>query len=164
MHHEYTYRNTPGDYWRFYMGNIYHQWTAVVGIVFTLAALALIIARWQGAHPILKGLMLLAFLLFPAGQPLAVYLRSRRQAGAIREDTTLVFEESGFGIRVRSHRQKILWKDFHGATSRSGLIILMPDEIHAYLLPDRVTGEDRRLLVEDLKRVLPPSADELKKV
>lgn len=162
MRYEYTYRNTPGDYWRFYMSNIYHQWTAVVNIVFTLAALVLIIARWRGAHPILQGLMALAFLLFPALQPLAVYLRSRRQAAAIREDTTLTIEDGGFGIRVRAHRQKILWKDFHGAMSRAGLIVLMPDEIHAYLLPDRVTGGDREKLVQDLKRVLPPEADHLK--
>ena len=162
MDHSFTYRNTPGDYWRFYMSNIYHQWTAVVNIVFTFAVLALIIARFRDASSVFQALMILALLIFPVFQPLAIYLRSRKQALAITVDTTLTFDEGGFGIRVRDHRQRILWKDFHGALLRADLIVLMPDEIHAYLLPDRVTGEKKESLIADLKRVLPASVNRLK--
>lgn len=162
MKYRYTYRNTPGDYWRFYMSNIYHQWTAVINVVFTAAILALIIARFREAHPVFQALMLFALLIFPVFQPLAIYLRARKQALAIKVDTTLTFEESGFGILVKTHRQQIAWKDFHGVTRRADLIVLMPDEIHAYLLPDRVTGEERTALLTDMKRVLPAQANRLK--
>ena len=162
MKEEFTYRNTPGDYWRFYMSNIYHQWTAVINVVFTAAALALIIARWGSAQAFFRGLMILALLIFPLFQPLAIYLRSRKQALAIKVDTTLSFDEGGFGIQVKAHHQRILWKDFHGVICRADLIVLMPDEVHAYLLPDRVTGERKQELLGGLKRVLPAAANRLK--
>ena len=41
MRFEYTYRNTPRDYWLFYMGNIYRNWTGIINVIFT-ATIALL--------------------------------------------------------------------------------------------------------------------------
>ena len=154
MHYTYTYRNTPGDYWRFYMSNIYHQWTAIVNIIFTMAAIALVIARFAEASAFLRGLMIFPCLIFPVFQPLALYLRARKQALAIRVDTTLTMDDTGFGIRVKDHRQLILWKDFKGVLKRWDLLVFMPDETHAYLLPGRVSGTDKENLYSDVKAKL----------
>lgn len=125
------------------MSNVYHQWTAVVNIVFTIAAFVLAVAKFAGAHPFMKAVMVLLCLLFPVIQPLAIYLKARSQALRIRVDTTLVISDEGFGIQVKEHRQLIRWKDFKGIIKRWGLLVLMPDEVHAYLLPDRVTGDNK---------------------
>ena len=154
MHHEFTYRNTPADHWLFYMGNIYHQWTAVVNIVFTIAALILVVARFRDAHPVLQALMLMALFLFPVIQPLVIFSRAYAQARAVTVDTTLIMEDDAFTIRVKSHTQRIPWRDFAGVIARPGLIVLMPDEIHAYLLPDRVTGGARRQVLDDVRAAL----------
>nr|MCR5674520.1 hypothetical protein [Lachnospiraceae bacterium] len=154
MHYEYTYRNTPGDYWRFYMSNIYHQWTAVVNVVFTIAAFALLIAKFRGAHPILQAGMIFLCCIFPVLQPLAIWLRAKKQAESIKPETTLTFDDGGFGIRVKTHRQYILWRDFQGVSRRWDLTVLLPDEAHAYLLPDRVTGEEKEALFRDVSNAI----------
>ncbi|MCR4763245.1 MAG: hypothetical protein K5696_06925 [Lachnospiraceae bacterium] len=154
MHYEYTYRNTTGEYWRFYMSNIYHQWTAVVNVVFTAAALVLIAVRFSGAQPVLQALMLLMASAFPVIQPIAIWLQAGKQAKAIQVDTTLTMDDSGFGIRVKNHRQLILWRDFTGVRRRFDLTVLLPDENHAYLLPDRVTGAEREQMLRDVREAM----------
>ena len=79
---------------------------------------------------------------------------ARKQALAIRVDTTLTIDDGGFGIRVNAHRQRILWKDFKGVTRRWSLTVLMPDEVHAYLLPDRVTGDAREQVFRDVEAMV----------
>ena len=147
MRFEYTYRNTPGDYWFFYIGNVYRQWTAVVNFVFTAAVLALMVSRWQDSSSFFRGLMVFALLIFPVFQPLAIWLYSLKSAERIREQTTLAFEDKGFVIRVKDHVQNISWNDFQGVQERKKLIVLIPDGEHAYLLPDRIVGDDRAELL-----------------
>ena len=98
--------------------------------------------------------MIMLILLFPVLQPLAVYGKSLRQAGSIKVDTTLNISPSGFDIIVKDHRQHILWKDFKAILRRSSLTVLMPDERHAYLLPDRITGERREALQKYVQEMI----------
>ena len=106
MRYEYTYRNTPGDYWKFRMENYYRNWTALVSIVFTLSILALIIAKWNATNGLGKALMVIFLLVFPLFQPLYIYLISIRDAQALQVDTTLSFDETGMEIKVQKHLQR----------------------------------------------------------
>ncbi len=146
MRFEYTYRNTPGDYWRFYMGNTYSQWTGIVNVIFTAAFIALAVSRWTDTNILGKILMVLAVMIFPVFQPLAIFLRSLRQAGAIKPETKLSFGEKGIGITVEAHHQDIGWEKAQLPVKRPGLLVVFPDSQHAYLVPDRVTGEEKQEL------------------
>ena len=73
MRYEYTFRNTPGDYWKFRMENHYRNWTGLVSIVYTLSMLALTIAKWNSTNGLGKALLLIFLLVFPVFQPLFVY-------------------------------------------------------------------------------------------
>lgn len=147
MKYEYTYRNTPEDYWLFRMENYYRNWTALVSVVFTASILALTVSKWNATNGLGKALLILFLLLFPVFQPLVIYFISIRDAQAIRVDTTVAFDGKGMEIRVKDHRQRISWKDFvpderGGGTAmlRKSMLVVVPDRVHAYLIPDRVLG------------------------
>ena len=143
MKFEFTYRNTAEDFFRFYMGNVYSQWTAVVNVVFTGALIGLTVSRWGSSGPLFRAVMVFGMLLFPVLQPLALYLRSVKSAEGIRPETTLRFDDSAMEIIVNEHRQRIPWKNFSAPVRRPGLVVIGPDGMHLYLLPDRVTGEQK---------------------
>lgn len=149
MKKEYTYRNTPEDYWLFRMENYYRNWTAIVSIVFTLSILALAIAKWNATNGLGKALLVIFLLVFPVFHPLFMYFRSIRDAQMIKVETTVSFDDRGMGIRVLEHRQLIPWKSFIPDERGKGMVIMrkpmlivIPDQIHAYLLPNRVLGTE----------------------
>ena len=145
MRYEYTYRNTPGDYWKFRMENYYRNWTALVSIIFTLSILALTISKWNETNGLGKAILIILLLVFPVLQPLYIYMVSIRDAQALQVDTTLSFDESGMEIKVQKHLQRIPWKSFvpdekggRMAIFRKSMLVVVPDQMHAYLLPNRV--------------------------
>lgn len=145
MKYEYTYRNTPGDYWKFRMENYYRNWTALVSIIFTLSILALTIAKWNATNGLGKAFMIIFLLVFPVFQPLYTYMTSIRDAQAVKVDTTLAFDTTGMEIKVQKHVQRIPWKAFVPdekgggmAILRKSMLVVVPDQAHAYLLPNRV--------------------------
>ncbi len=148
MKYQYTYRNTPSDYWQFYMGNIYRNWTGAINVIFTAAFFVLTVRKWAEYPLWARGLCVLAVLIFPLFQPLAVWGRAVRTAENITEETTLGFDGSGMEIRVKDHVQRIPWDRFfdRGLLRLRGLLVVIPDGNHAYLLPDRVTGGEKEAL------------------
>lgn len=150
MKYQYTYRNTPADYFRFYMGNVYRNWTGIINVIFTAAFLVLAVRKWAEYPLWARALCILAALIFPLFQPLALWGRSVRQAESITEDTVLSFDGSGMEIRVQDHVQRIPWNRFfaRGLVKLRGLLVVIPDGNHAYLLPDRVTGAEKEALAE----------------
>lgn len=165
MRYEYTYRNTPGDYWKFRMENYYRNWTAIVSIVFTLSILALAIARWNATNGLGKAILIILLLAFPLFQPLFIYMTSIRDAQAVQVDTTLSFDTTGMEIKVQKHVQRIPWKSFVPdekgggmAIGRKSMLVVVPDQVHAYLLPNRVFRSDA-----EKKELLDFMIDQLKK-
>ena len=165
MKYEYTYRNTPEDYWLFRMENYYRNWTGLVSVVFTASILALMFSKWNATNGLGKALLILFLLLFPVFQPLLVYFVSIRDAQAIKADTTLSFDETGMEIRVLKHVQRIPWKSFVPDEKGGGMVIqrrsmlvVVPDQMHAYLLTNRVLGTD-----DEKKRLYAFMTEQLKK-
>jgi len=165
MKYEYTYRNTPGDYWKFRMENYYRNWTAIVSIVFTLSILALAIARWNSTNGLGKAILIILLLVFPVFQPLFIYMTSIRDAQSVQVDTTLSFDTTGMEIKVQKHVQRIPWKSFVPdekgggmAIGRKSMLVVVPDQVHAYLLPNRVFKSDA-----EKKELLDFMIDQLKK-
>ena len=154
MRYEYTYKNTPEDYWLFLMENYYRNWTGFVSVVFTLSILVLTITKWNATNGLGKAIMIIFLILFPVIQPLYIYFISIRDAQAIKADTTICFDTNGVELRVRNHLQRIPWKEFVPdekgggmAILRKPMLIVVPDQIHAYLIPNRVfsVGEKTEL-------------------
>lgn len=149
--YSFTYRNSAADFFKFRMSGIYHQWTVVVNFVFTFAFACLIYARWDTTNVFGKILMLAGLLAFPVIQPLAVFIASAGEAKKIPVDTTLTFDEKGMGIQVQKHHQLIFWRDFYNAKIHHGYLLVIPDGLHAYLIPDRVLEGKKQALYEMIR-------------
>lgn len=151
MRYEYTYRNTPGDYWKFRMENHYRNWTGLVSVIYTLSLLALTIVKWNATNGLGKALLVIFLIVFPVIQPLYVYFISIRDAQAIKADTTLSFDGTGMEIKVLKHIQRIPWKSFVPddkgggmAILRKSMLVVVPDQAHAYLIPNRVMETEEK--------------------
>lgn len=148
MKFEYTFRPTAADYMRFYLGNTYHSVMAAVNIIFTGAMIALAISKFTSTNILGKVLIILAICIFPVFQPLAVYLRSRKDAARVnQEDTWVGFNDSGMHIRVKDHEQIIMWRDIYPAVVRKTQVVCAPDGMHAYLLSNRILGDTREAFI-----------------
>lgn len=144
MKFEYTFRSTALDYMKFYLGNTYHSMMAAVNIIFTCAMIALTYAKFTQTNLLGKILLILAICIFPVFQPLAVYVRSRKDAAKVNKvDTWVGFDDAGMHIRVEQHQQLIRWRDIYPAVVRKTMVICAPDGVHAYLLANRVLGDTR---------------------
>lgn len=148
MKFDYKFKNTAGDYFWFYMTNIYSQWTALVNIIFTVAMAFLIANRWSDSHVFFKGIMVFAFCLFPVIQPISIYLKSARQVEGITRETELNFDEIGMHIKVQDHNQLIKWKDYKTTVNRPFVLVPIPDGEHAYILTERILKGQHRELYE----------------
>lgn len=141
--YEYTFRNTPGDYFLYRMGNIYSSPRALVNVIFTVAIIVLIAAKWTGTNWLGHLIMVVMLLIFPVFQPLFSYFASIRDAVSIRVDTTLTFDEDGMKIHVYKHSQHIRWRDFYSVRKRRSMLLVIPDGMHAYLLTNRILGSEK---------------------
>lgn len=146
MRYSYTFRNTPGDYMLFRLGNTYTQWTGAINLIWTGVFAVLLFTQWNNTNVIGKVLLLAGFLLFPVIQPLTVYLVSRRQAKKIPVDTTVSFDEKGMQIQVQNHVQRIPWKEIYPMVKRRSMLIAAPDGVHAYLLTNRILKDEKEAL------------------
>ena len=84
-------------------------------------------------------------------QPLFTYFGAIRDAQSIKVDTTVSFDTRGMLIRVLEHRQNISWKNFVPDEKGKGMVILrkpmlvvIPDQLHAYLIPNRAFGTEEK--------------------
>ena len=152
MEYKYRFRTTTGDYFLFNMSNIYSQWTAIVNVLFTMAMAVLIVNRWSDSSDIFKGFMLLGLSLFPIIQPLVILIRASAMSRSITEETELSFDKAGMHIKVRDHDQLVSWKEYRSTIKRHLLLILVPDEKHAYILTDRILHGQKDDLYDFLEK------------
>jgi hypothetical protein len=144
MKYEYTFRNTAGDYAQFYLGNTYHSMMAAVNVIFTAAMIALAVAKFGSFGIVARALNIFGIILFPVIQPLAIYLRSMKDAERVNKvDTWIGFDDAGMHIRVKDHEQLIRWNDFYPIVKRKSMLVVAPDGIHAYILTNRILGETK---------------------
>lgn len=146
MSYEYTFRNTASDFFWFRLENTYRSWMAVINLVFTAAMIALAISRFSETNLLGKVLIVIGILVFPVIQPLAMGIAAAKEAKKIPVDTTISFDDVGMHIRVKDHRQTIRWHDFHYVQKRPKMLLAVPDGQHAYLLTNRILGQDRESL------------------
>lgn len=143
MRYQYTYRTTALELWQLSMYYTYGSMVGVCNIVFTVAVLALTVARWGVSGAGMRVLLVLGLCLFTVIQPLLVYLRARRQAAGITQDTTASFGDGGIHIQVGEQFSDIKWSSIKKISRKPTMIIIFSDTTHGFLLTDRVLGADK---------------------
>lgn len=136
------------DLWKFSM---YHSNKGLLGlfnVIFSVAAVFLLITTWKEDTPMYRALLLVCALLFTVWQPFTLYLKAARQAKnpSIQNPMNLSFSREGIVVSQNGESLELLWENIGRVEKVWDMVIVYMDKVHAYLLPDRITGEKKEAL------------------
>lgn len=148
---------TARELWGFSMYHSNKGYLGIFNVLFTLAALWLLVTRWGEFDIPYRLLLLVCALMFTVWQPLLLYLKARKQAkgAAVKAPMDMTFSKEGFVIEQNGQKQEVLWEQIGRAEHMPGQMIVYMSRIHAYLLPDRIVGEDKEGLRNLIRGAVP---------
>lgn len=148
MRFQYTYRTTAFELWQLSMYYTYGSMVGLCNIIFTVAVLALTVSRWRVSGAGFRALLVFGLCLFTVIQPLVVYLRAKRQAAGIAQNTTVSFGDDGIHIKVGDQFSNIRWESVKRISRKPTMIIVFSDTTHGFLFTNRVLGAEREAFYE----------------
>ncbi len=148
---------TVKDLWAFSMYHANAGLRGVFNLLFTAAALFLLVFKWGSVPVSSRILLVLCVLLFTVWQPFLLYTKARKQAKApaIRDAMCLTFSEEGLKVEQSGQTAEFAWDQMGRMDRMRSMIVLYMDRVHAYLLPKSVTGEQEEALCEMARKYLP---------
>jgi hypothetical protein len=149
---------TAKELWKFSMYHSNKGMAGVFNVIFSLAAIFLLITRWSVISITYRVVFLICALMFTVWQPWLLYLKSARQAKkpAIADGMILSFSREGIVVSQGGSGLELIWDNISRAEQTGSMIIIYMDKVHAYLLPGSVEEEKKTQLMELLKEQLPP--------
>ena len=148
---------TAKELWRFSMYHSNGGMMGIVNILFTVAALFLIITRWSVVGAGYRLLLVVCILMFTVFQPALLYSKARKQAKtpAVAQPMTLVFHDAGLRVEQNGQQVEFTWDQMGRLDKTPSLIVLYMDRVHAYLLPIMALGDQETEFYEMVKAHLP---------
>lgn len=145
------------DLWQFSMYHANAGMLGIVNLLFTLAALFLIVTRWGMLTTPYRALLVVCALMFTVWQPLLLYHKARKQAKAtaVKEPMLLVFGEEGLKVEQNGQEALFAWDQMGRLDKMPTMVILYMDRVHAYLLPKSVMGNREEEFYEMVREYLP---------
>ena len=148
---------TAKELWQFSM---YHANSGAMGlfnVIFTAAALFLLVFRWGTLTAAYRLLLLGCVLIFTVLQPILLYGKVKRQAKspAITEPMYLTFNEEGLKVEQSGQQAEFTWEQMGRMDRKLSLVVLYMDRVHAYLLPRKLLGEQEEAFFEMAGKHLP---------
>ena len=149
---------TAKDLWKFSMYHSYRGLQGLFNIIFSVAAVFLLITTWNSNSASYRVLLIVCALMFTVWQPGILYLKALKQAKnpAIQNAMTLTFDENGIMVSQGEEILEIKWENIGKVDRMKDMMIVYMDRVHAYLLPDSVTGEKKTAIRGLIKEKLPP--------
>lgn len=141
----------PADLWKIAMKRIYKNFTGIINIVFTVAMILLTLKFFGTANGFIKAVLIFAVILFPILQPLAIYSRSVRQLEDLPGEMVMRFDDKGVCVECKGASATLPWKRIKNAYKRDGMVVVMSDDRHGYMLTDRVLGAKKDEFFEYLR-------------
>lgn len=156
MRYQFTYQNTARDLWQLSMYYIYGSLVGLCNMIFTVAMVLLALLRWQEMALWMRACVVVGMSLFTLFQPLAVYVKARKQAAGVSGETTVQFADAGIYIRSGGQHGELAWKQIRKISKKPTMLVVFADTTHGFLLPDRVLGAEKeefyRYVVSKIKR------------
>jgi hypothetical protein len=149
---------TAKDLWKFSMYHSYRGFQGIFSILFSAAALYALATTWRTATISYRLLLFVCVLMFTVWQPFVLYMKAARQAkrSVIHDGMTLSISAEGIVVTQGQEKLELRWEDVVLVKRIGTMLIIYMDRIHAYLLPDSVTGEKAAELTAFIKENLPP--------
>ena len=143
-----------------WMFSMYHSNRGLYGafnLIFTLAALYLIVFRWGIMDTGIRVVAIVCALLFTVWQPMLLYTKAARQARlpVMQMPLELDFNEEGIRVAQGGQQQEVAWDLVGRVITLPFLVIFYMDSVHAYLLPMKTVGADKDELLACLKTHVP---------
>lgn len=150
-------RLTARELWKFSMYHSYKGLLGLFNVIFSAAAVFLLAATWSRDTVPYRVLLIVCALMFTVWQPALLYGKAARQAKtpAIKTPLTLSFDEKGITAAQGTESLELEWEKIGRVEQGFGMLIIYMDRVHAYLLPDSVTGEKKAALCGLIKEKLP---------
>lgn len=147
------------ELWQFSM---YHSMSGMKGVfnlLFTLAALYVLIVRFDVLTAAYKLLLVGCILIFTVWQPLLLYWKARKQAKlpAISQPMILSFGEQGFKVEQNGQQAEFTWEQIGRMDGFSSMIVIYMDRVHAYLLPNFAMNGEREAFCQTARTYLKPN-------
>lgn len=145
------------DLWQFSMYHANGGLTGIFNLIFTAAALFLLIFRWGTLTEAYRLLLVGCALIFTVLQPAMLYNKVRKQAKSpvMQQPMLLTFHEKGLKVEQNDQKIDFTWEQMGRMTRKPTLVILYMDRVHAYLLPKAVLGEKEEAFYEMVRLHLP---------
>ena len=157
-------RLTTEDFWKFSMHYSMSGPKGIFNILFTVAAVFLLITRWGTLSEGYRVMLVICALIFTVWQPLLLLNKARKQAKspAMQNPMILTFSQEGLLVEQNEQHVQFSWEQMGCMERTSSLVILYMDRVHAYLLPKRILGEREEALYKMARVYL--KAHQLKRI
>ena len=148
---------TARELWGFSMYHSNKGYLGIFNLLFTLAALWLLVTKWGNFTIPYRLLLIVCALMFTVWQPFLLYLKARKQAKGkmVKEPMEMTLSKNGFVIEQNGEKQEILWEQVGSVEHMKGQLIIYMSRIRAYLIPDRAIGDQKEAFFVLLREVIP---------
>lgn len=152
------------DLWLFSMYHANKGYLGVFNVLFTLASLYLLVTQWSQTGVGRRLLLLVCVLMFTVWQPGLLFLKALKQVrnDRMKVPMDMTFTKEGFTVEQGDQSMEVAWDQIGRAVRIRGEYILYMGQMRAYLIPDRILGEDKDKFGQFLREALP--GERLKRV
>lgn len=149
MNYKYTCKTTAFDLWQLSMYYVYGSLAGVCNVIFTAAALALGISKWNQSTSLVRFFIVLACCLFPVIQPLLIYIKASKQAAAVTETPEVTLNDKGLHIRMSGRTLELSWSQVKKISKKPTMIIIFCNTTHGFVFTNKVLGDKREQFYND---------------
>ncbi len=134
---------TAKDLWTFSMYHANAGFMGIFNVLFSLAALYLLIFRWSSTTVPYRCLLVVCALIFTVWQPFLLWTKARKQAKrpAVKNPMRLVFDDEKLTVSQEENSAEFAWEQMGRLDAKPSMYILYMDRVHAYLIPKTTLGE-----------------------
>ena len=152
-----TLRITAKDLWMFSMYHANAGFMGMFNLIFSLAALYLLIFRWSTTTVPYRCLLVVCALIFTVWQPFLLWNKARKQAKrpAVKNPMRLIFDDEKLTVSQEENSADFTWEQMGRLDAKSSMYILYMDRVHAYLIPKETLGEQEETFRELVTAHLP---------
>lgn len=156
MKYKFSYQTNALDVWLLAMTSTYSSMAGMSNIIFSVAMLILTVTFWNQTNYILKIVFLLLVCLFPIIQPIAIYVRAKKQVAVLPEEMEVSFSDQGVQVKTEQEVSNIKWNTIKGVSKKTNMVVIHSTVEHGFMIPNRILKEEKeefyRYILSKLKK------------
>lgn len=128
---------TAKELWIFSMYHANAGFMGIFNVLFSLAALYLLIFRWSSTTVPYRCLLVVCALIFTVWQPFLLWMKAAKQAKrpAVKNPMRLRFDDEMLTVSQEENLADFTWEQMGRLDAKPSMYILYMDRVHAYLIP-----------------------------